>query len=674
MRFKGFKVWTLGVMLVALAAGSPEGGPAALAENGASPVAGTEVAGVPALLITELVPDTANYAGYDAFEFIEIFNAGETPADLTGYRLLSDKWNRVIEPPLTIQPREAAVVWTRRAEIAPITREGFNSYYFLSYKSKHLEDGRLAVIDDVGGLVNSGTRTVILQNASGAEVVRAVYTGADVAEGKSVTFRYPDAGSGEMKVLASRQSPTPGWITEGQAGPRGNSGGQPPAPPAELKVTAGAGTASLSWDTSASPDVEKYNIYKNGNLEFTVAADRNQFQVYGLTGNVSYRFEVTAVDRYDQESAMSASASVVPTHQLITQSERVQNPYDPKYQMLWDISNDGPVIPGLEQDLVPQGLGYYKKEDWILAVYYLDDGRPGTLSVIHRTTGRLVKSVVLMNPDGTPYTGHAGGVAVSPRYVWIASEKYLYRMSLQDLVRARNNAEISFQKRIPVPVQASYNYYADGMLWVGEFYEKNSYPTDPGHHMTNRVGETQFAWMAGYQLDPATGDIAAEDWTPGSATPAIPSQILSTTGKVQGAVVRSDGVILSTSYGRGNDSVLYWYANPLAEAPHASALIEGREVPVRFLDSLAEKPQNARLTVVPMTEGIVDVDGELYVQLESGAAKYRYTTTYTMDRMVAIRLKCWERYGVEAGPPPGRGPGEPPPPVKEKCIWYRPPA
>lgn len=601
---------------------------------------------VPNLLITELVPDTSNFASYDAFEFIELYNAGDGAIDLKDYRILSDKWNKVIDTSIVIGGRESVVFWTRRAEIEPLTWEAFNSYYFTSYTSKYVPNERSFIIGNVGGLVNSGAQSVVLQDSAGNEVVRAPYIGGDVAEGKSITFTYPEEGSKQMRQLASKQQPTPGWVIEGQAPPR-EKDDQAPVKLTGLNAEAGNGTVKLTWDPNTEPDIERYNIYKDGTLEFSVPADQQMFEVYGLTGNVAYNFEVTGVDRSDLESPKSDVVTATPFHQKVTQVERTPNPLDSKYKMLWDISEEGPVIPGLKQDLVPQGIAYYKEKNWILAVYYMDDGRPGTLSVLDEASGKLLKSVILMNEDGTPYTGHAGGIAVSPGYVWIASGEFLFQIKLEDLVKAEDNGEIQFIDSVPVPVQASFNYFADGVLWVGEFYEQKSYPTDASHTMTNRTGETYYAWMAGYELDQTTGSISSEDWIPGSTTPATPDKVLSIPGKVQGAVVREDGVILSTSWGRGNDSLFYWYNNQLKESAHATAAINGRDVPVWFLDTQAEKEHNSRLSIVPMSEGIVDVDGELYVQLESGATKYRYTTTYIMDRMVKINLNRWAKYGLE---------------------------
>src|SRR5690606_8243479 len=135
-------------------------------------------------------------------------------------------------------------------------------------------------------------------------------------------------------------------------------------------------------------------------------------------------------------SERSTPVKATPAHQIITQEERSIVEKDPAYQGLWDISEDGPVIPGLAQDLVPQGMTYYKKKDWLLTVNYLDGGRPGTLTVVDATTEELVKSVLLYNQDGTPYTGHAGGLTISKDHIWVASENYLMPFKISDLVNA----------------------------------------------------------------------------------------------------------------------------------------------------------------------------------------------------------------------------------------------
>lgn len=593
---------------------------------------------IPGLLITEVVPDTDNYAGYDAFEYVEIYNNSDQPVDLKGYRIKSGSWNVEITTPLTIDPWDTKVFWTRRQEIAPIPVEAFNHYYFSSYKSKHVEDDHLTILENIGGFVNSGTQTVTVFNPQGAEVVKAIYLGANVSAGKSITFGYPKDGSVKMETIGGQQTPTPGWIVENQAPARPALDEFPPNIPANINAKAGNGEILLTWKQSEETDIYRYHIYRDGALEFSVPPSKQEFTLSLLTGNKDYVIEMTAEDTSGNESAKSAPITVRPGHQLITQEERTPNLRDPKYQGLWDISEDGPVIPGLVQDLVPQGLAYYKKEDWLLAINYLDDGRPGTLTVTNATTGQYIKSVTLYNTDGTPYTGHAGGLTVSKDYVWIASENYLFPLKVSDLVKAKNNDEIRFTHQIPVPVEAAYNVYDEGILWVGEFYEAKAYPTDPSHHLVNRNGDTQYAWMIGYNLQASDDFLSKKQWSGKADEMATPDYVLSTTDKVQGAIVQKKGITLSTSYGRANDSVLYRYEHPLKEAPHGTVTVGGKEVPLWFLDGAQSKPRES-IEAIPMPEGIVVVGRELYVLFESGANKYRYTTTYPMDRMLKIDLK-----------------------------------
>ncbi|MGE8205465.1 lamin tail domain-containing protein [Heyndrickxia sp. NPDC080065] len=600
----------------------------------------TENTSIPNLLITEVVPDTDNYAGYDAFEYVEIYNNSDKEIDLKGYHIQSGSWNVEIKHSTKIAPWDTILFWTRRQEIQPITLEAFNHNYFASYKSKYLDEEKLQVLDNIGGMVNTKVQTVSVIDPNGKEVVRATYTGDDVYLNKSITFTYPKDGSILMKTLSGNQNPTSGWIVPNQAPPRPKLDEDAPQIPANIKAKVGNGEASLTWDPNPESDIYRYNVYKNGVLEFSISPSKHEFTLYSLIGNQDYTLQMTAEDLSGNESSKSVPLTVTPAHQKITQEERSSNVKDPKYQELWNISQDGPVIPGLVQDLVPQGLGYYKKKDWLLSINYLEDGRPGTLCVIDATTEKLIKSILLYNQDGTPYTGHAGGVAVSKDHVWIASETSLFTLNINDIVTAQNNDEIKFTNQIPVPIDAAYDVYDDdnGILWVGEFYEPNSYPTDPSHHLLNRAGEMQYAWMVGYKLKSSTDMLSSEQWNKGSSQPATPDYVLSTIGKVQGAVVQKKGISLVTSYGRANDSVLYRYEAPLKEKPHAYIMIGGKNVPLWFLDGQTAKPRES-IVAIPMYEGAVLVKKELYVNFESGANKYRYTGTYPRDRMLKIDMK-----------------------------------
>ncbi|MBG9444060.1 fibronectin [Cytobacillus firmus] len=599
-----------------------------------------EEAGAPTLLITELIPNTDNYGGNDAFEYFELHNNSPNPIDLKDYRFASHNWNEKIKESYILKPWETVVVWTKTAAISPISLEAFNYNYFYSYKSKYLKEEDTITLSNISGLVNGGS-TLTVYDPNGSEVVKAVYSKDDVLVKKTVTYTYPENNTRTMKKLEINQNPTPGWLVEVQAPARPVSDQEAPNPPANLSATAGNGNAALSWGTSNESDLFRYHIYKDGQLEYSVDASRTDFQLYLLIGSQTYTLQVSAEDTSGNISEKSEPVQVTLEHQIITQLERWKHLKDPAYQGLWDISSDGPVIAGLAEGLVPQGLSYYKKKDWLLTISYVDDGiRPGTITVTDRTSGKLVKSVVLYNTDGTPYTGHAGGITISRDHGWVASENYLFSFKLSDLAKAENNGEIQFTKQIPLPVEAAYTVYDEGILWVGEFYEASAYPTDPSHHIENRDGEMHYAWMIGFDLERSNDMLSEEHWN-GSLDHALPDFVLSTTGKVQGAIIQKaarNGIILSTSYGRANDSVLYRYEYPLKEDPHSYVTVEGKEVPLWFLDGHTAKPRQS-IEAIPMPEGIVEVQKELYVVFESGADKYRYTTTYPMDRMLRIDMK-----------------------------------
>lgn len=599
---------------------------------------------VPDLLITELVPDTDNFASLDAFEFIELYNASEASIDLQGYKVASSTWEKTIDRSVVIQPGEAVVLWTRRAEIAPITLEAFNSYYFSSYKSKYLSEDQVYIIHDVGGLVNGGA-TVTVKDPDGIEVSRASYTQADAPLNKSATFTYPRDGSTVMRLLAGAQKMTPGTVSDAQV--PDHRDGNAPMTPANVQVTAGSGTAKVTWLPNSDPNLFKYNIYKNGNFEHFVPASKQEFIVYQLAGNTEYQIEVSAVDHRGNESAKSAPITVKPNHLNITQEERAINPNDPKYQTLWDMNGVGPVIPGLVEDLVPQGLTYYKEKDWLLSVYYRNDQRPGVLSVMDAKTDELIKSVHLYNEDGTPYRGHAGGVVVTHKHVMISSEQYMFLIDLNELINSKDNDEIQFKGRITVDLDAAFATFNDGVLWVGEFYHSTAYPTDPSHHIAGRDGKTYSAWIEGFPLDPLTDLPSADKWNGNISTAAIPDYVLVIPDRIQGAVFVGDSMILSQSYGRNNDSTLFRYNNPFNKDPHQMVSVGGHTVPLWFLDDQSLKENNDKLTVVPMTEGLTVRDDYLYVMPESGANYYRYTTTYIMDRMLKIHLDQWDQYGVK---------------------------
>ncbi|GIP35244.1 lamin tail domain-containing protein [Paenibacillus sp. J2TS4] len=313
----------------------------------------------------------------------------------------------------------------------------------------------------------------------------------------------------------------------------------------------------------------------------------------------------------------------------ITQEElgmihRVQSP---NYRDLESVSELGPVIPGLMQGLIPQGIAFYEAMDWIIVSYYRDNGKPSMVSVVDKSTGELVKSLNLYRDETTPYTGHSGGLTVSEKHLWVTSEKSAYAVKLEDLAHSEDGGRLVFSNIIRTETNASFVTYDSGILWVGEF-SRFDFKTEPSHHMRNRQNIEHSAWVAGYRL--TSEDMIDTSRVVEGTNAAVPDVLLSITDEIQGMAFADGHILLSQSYGRAIESSLHTYQLSLEEAPHAyTDRFDTGPVPIWFLDGL-----NKLHTVVmpPMSEGIVESSGNLYILFESGAETYR-DSFYPIDRI-----------------------------------------
>lgn len=298
-------------------------------------------------------------------------------------------------------------------------------------------------------------------------------------------------------------------------------------------------------------------------------------------------------------------------------------------------SKQGPIVPALKQQAIPQGMTYLEQKRWILISHYRDEGKPSLLSVIDETNGQMVKYMELYSSESTPYTGHAGGVTISRKHVWISSDKHAYYLPLEDLLQAENGSKLIFRGSVRTDTRASFTTYADGVLWVGEFAMGANYPTEKSHYMNNRDGKEHKAWAVGYVLDPET-DLPASSKLQNSS-PVEPDMILSLPDSVQGMHIVKDRVWLSQSYGRNNTSSLTRFTQSLTDPPHEKASIGASEVPVWFLDSKNRKEQ---VEIPPMSEGLFEKEGHMYILFESGATKYKTSSSYALDR---IQIWPWSQ-------------------------------
>ena len=340
--------------------------------------------------------------------------------------------------------------------------------------------------------------------------------------------------------------------------------------------------------------------------------------------------DVVLLRRYIAEGY---GAELVPVSGYYTQDTVCDIPSLTTYPRFSEMAQEAFVVPGLRQGLIPQGMDAWEERDaMLISAYSANAGDPSVLLAVQVSTGRLIGEYTLKNADGSYYTGHAGGVAVTGKNVFISEGETLYRIPLTELKRS---GEVTFAEAISVPVRASFCNYSGGILWVGDFYYGTTYPTDDFRHMVNRDGQTYYAWAVGYELEDTTREIREDAMVKDSF--ATPGCILSIADRIQGLVCAEnmDAIILSQSYGRKNNSTLYVYRNPMQETPHQWVTLNGVSVPVWFLDGdlLTEK-----ITNLPMSEGVAYMKNKLYVLYESGAEKYRVDGKLPTDRVWTVDL------------------------------------
>lgn len=282
------------------------------------------------------------------------------------------------------------------------------------------------------------------------------------------------------------------------------------------------------------------------------------------------------------------------------------------YDSFMDNAADtGLVIPALEQYFVPQGLTYWEEMNWFVISGYFkptDYSKASAIVCVEAKTGRYVGEYTVRGLNGELLDGHFGGVAITRDNLYLADGELL-RIPLSDLKAAEGKGELQVAEVIGVPFDLSFCSYADGVLWVGEFYERKAYPCD--HEYKNNDGKMHYAWALGYKEDKALESGIESD----------PSYVLSIPEKVQCLTVAKDGrIFLSRSYGRRNDSLLTICQNPLKKDPDQMVTVNEKQVPMWFLDN-ANGLQN--VISLPMAEGCCAIGREIYLVHESAAYCYR---------------------------------------------------
>ncbi|MCR8657360.1 S-layer homology domain-containing protein [Paenibacillus endoradicis] len=183
----------------------------------------------PDLLITELVPDSANVASKDAYEFVEIYNNTDETIEFKDYELryrygaTDTHWNfGASYSSMLIPSREAIVIWVQTVPVIGVTTEQFNN----NYSTQLVEGTNLFKIITTGGMDNANSRTLAIvdptildENSKGTVVSQATYDNDEQTKpDKGIFYRMPNEGDKAMVMMDNPGTinASPGSITPDQ--------------------------------------------------------------------------------------------------------------------------------------------------------------------------------------------------------------------------------------------------------------------------------------------------------------------------------------------------------------------------------------------------------------------------------------------------------------------------
>ena len=283
-------------------------------------------------------------------------------------------------------------------------------------------------------------------------------------------------------------------------------------------------------------------------------------------------------------------------------------------------------VPGLSEGFVPQGLAYEQNSNTFLVSGYMANGSP---SRVYAISDDSVKYITLLDGE-TPYLEHAGGVASDGEGVWFVGDGKVNYIKLQTLLNAENGAEIEVDSTFSAPNGADFVTIYNNKLLVGEFYRSGNYERDDSHKIETTNGLNTAVTFA------YTINNSAE-----CGIDATPDYAISTTSLVQGMVVTSDKIILSTSYSLPSSTLLA-YDNIIDSENYTTHTFGGfganKDEEMELKTYILDQPTSAK-TLPPMSEEITIKDDKLYILFENACSKYKMFTRLNLTNVYSYGLE-----------------------------------
>ena len=281
------------------------------------------------------------------------------------------------------------------------------------------------------------------------------------------------------------------------------------------------------------------------------------------------------------------------------------------------------TIPGLSQNMIPQGLEYVDGRDVYLVGGYQKDGTPSRVYKVNSRTGKSEGYVILGDSEGNGLSPHAGGLAVHDDYLFVAGDEdsSIYIYNLEDVLSAGNGETVrmidKFLTKYPGgEVNVACLTFTEDRLIVAEFYRVPNYVTDKSHWITTPAGDENHAFAVAFPLGDSDTSVCGVERTP--------TEIYSLPGLVQGIAVHDGKFWISQSYGTAKSTICCYDVSDSESVGFVGFVHSGVAepdilFPVYALDS---STLVASFDAPPMAEEIIFKDDKLLIMCESASAKY----------------------------------------------------
>lgn len=277
--------------------------------------------------------------------------------------------------------------------------------------------------------------------------------------------------------------------------------------------------------------------------------------------------------------------------------------------------------PGINEGFIPQDLDHVEAADlWLFSGYVSGDG-PSPL--YRRDNLGRVSTIYLLNPDGSTYTGHGSAVTSDDGFVFVACEGGYLAFNLNDIVEAPDQGSVQSLQKVDLDFSPAFMNIENGTLYTGVFYYPNDYETPDSYHLTTPDGTENPAIMYAYPTDP----IGLFGYA------STPSRVYSIPGMIQGVAEQDGQIVLSQSYGLAASHLMGYDLDAIDAQTPDTFIADEQVVPLYYLEPSV---QTQDLVGPPMSEGIENHDGKLFVSFESASNKYIFGKLYGGGAVFAV--------------------------------------